>query len=90
MRALEFNINAIFELTQCYKNNQLVHPCMQMLWALRNLQYSGEVIKRWKEMHIRTQTRILPDHCCRYWNIASNGRAKSLKHFLDTAMAKKP
>lgn len=41
-------------------------------------------------MHLRTQTRILPDHCCRYWNIASNGRAKSLKHFLDTAMAKKP
>ena len=40
-------------------------------------------------MHLRTQTRILPDHCCRYWNIASNGRAKSLKHFLDTAMAKK-
>lgn len=41
-------------------------------------------------MHLRTQTRILPDHCCRYWNIASNGRAKSLKHFLDTIMAKKP
>lgn len=39
-------------------------------------------------MHLRTQTRILPDHCCRYWNIASNGRAKSLKHFLDTTMAK--
>lgn len=47
-------------------------------------------MKRWKEMHLRTQTRILPDHCCRYWNIASNGRAKSLKHFLDAAMAKKP
>lgn len=39
-------------------------------------------------MHLRTQTRISPDHCCRYWNIESNGRAKSLKHFLDTTMAK--
>lgn len=39
---------------------------------------------------LRTQTKILPDHCCRYWNIVSNGRAKSLKHFLDTTKQKKP
>lgn len=37
-------------------------------------------------MQLHRQTRILPDHCCRYWNIASNGRAKSLKHFLDCAI----
>lgn len=42
-----------------------------------------------EKSHLCTQTRILPAHCCRYWNIASNGRAKSLKHFLDSAMEKK-
>ena len=92
MRALESSINAITEATQCLKkqNNKLVHPFYSnVVGSARNLKYSQEEIKRWKEMHLRTQTRILPDHCCRYWNIASNGRAKSLKHILGTAMAKK-
>lgn len=31
------------------------------------------------------QMRILPNHCCRYWNIGSNGSATC----LDTAMAQK-
>lgn len=75
-RKLEFSIT---ELT--------VH--LHVLRVCHHHYGSKEEIQRWGKMFLRTQTRILPDHCCRYWNIASNGRAKSLKHFLDTAMAKK-
>ena len=57
---------------------------------LKMLHGSKVEVMQERNAFTQRQTRHSPDHCCRYWNIARNGRATSLKHFLDTTMAKNP
>lgn len=52
-------------------------------------------LQMWKEMHFNTHTHsdthtvFMPNHCCRYWNIETNGRARSLQHFFGHHHGKK-
>lgn len=73
MRLLEYGINAFTE--SATKIMKSVHPCLLNVGPKsEEFTYTGT---------------NLPDHCCKYWNITRNGRTKTLKHFLDTAMVKK-